>query len=73
MHLLLLCERRPKMDFVWWMRYIKKSDVRWILFHGLREESPVDESSIHDVVALYQQRYEAYLETFEIDVESYWQ
>lgn len=33
----------------------------------------MDESSIQDVVAMYNQRYEAYLKTFEIDVESYWQ
>lgn len=73
MHLLLLCEQRPKIDFVWWMRYVKQSDVRWNLFHGLCDGSPIDESSIREIVALYQEQYEEYLKTFEIEVESYWQ
>ena len=67
------CDHHSITTFTWWMRYIKKSDVRWNLCRSLCGECSVDESSIQDVITMYNQRYEAYLNTFEIDVESYWQ
>ena len=61
-------------DCAWWLRYIPQTDVRWTLCQYFRGKSEVaDESQIEELVESFERSYAAHQQTFEIDVESFWE